>query len=175
MGRTTSSGYFQKLMNEVFSGLPQVFVYLDDIIIMSSSLEDRRKLLNLVFKRLEEHGLVVNTKKCVLAVNQLSFSGHIVSSEGVKPTTTNVQAIVDYKKPSTKKQLRQFLGMIQFYNRFIPNCAKILGSLYSLSSTENRASRISWTPVIDKCFARAKTEITEATILAHLIMKRTWS
>ena len=167
MGLATSSSYFQKLMNEVLSGLPQVFVYLDDIIIMSSSLEDHQRLLHLVFKRLEEHGLVVNTKKCVLAVNQLSFLGHIVSSEGVKPTTTNMQAIVDYEKPRTKKQLRRFLGMIQFYNRFIPNCAKILGPLYSLTSTENRASRISWTPETDKCFARAKTAITEATILAH--------
>ena len=69
MGLATSSGYFQKLMNEVLSGLPQVFVYLDDIIIMSSSLEDHQRLLNLVFKRLEEHGFVVNMKKCVLAVN----------------------------------------------------------------------------------------------------------
>ena len=57
--------------------------------------------------------------------------------------------------------------MIQFYNRFILNCAKILGSLYSLASTEDRASRISWTPETDKCFARAKTAITEAIILAH--------
>ena len=95
----TSSGYFQKLMNEVLSGLPQMFVYLVDIVIMSSSLKNYQRLLNLVFKRLEEHGLLVNTKKFVLAVNQLSFLGHIVSSQGVKPTTTNVQAIVDYKKP----------------------------------------------------------------------------
>ena len=62
MGLAISCGYFQKLVNEVPSGLPQVFVYLDDIIIMSSSLEDHQRLLNLVFKRLEERGLVVNTK-----------------------------------------------------------------------------------------------------------------
>ena len=90
------------------------------------------------------------------------------SSEGVKPTTTNVQVVVEYEKPRTKKQLRQFLGIIQFYNRFIPNCAKILGPLYSLTSTENRTSRISWTPETDKCFARAKTVIIyRRTILAH--------
>ena len=167
MGLATSSNYFQKLMNEVLSGLPQVFEYLDNIIIMSSSLEDHQRLLNLVFKQLEEHGLVVNTKKCVLAVNYLSFLGHIVSSEGIKPTTTNMQAIVEYEKPRTKKQLRQFLGIIQFYIRFIPNCAKILGPPYSLTSTKNQASCISWTPETDKCFARAKTAITEATILDH--------
>ena len=108
MGLATSNNYFQKLVNEVLCGLPQVFVHLDDIIIMSSSKEDHQRLLNLVFKKLEEHGLVVNTKKCVLAVNQFSFQGHVVSSEGVKPTTTNVQGIVDYEKPGTKKQLRRF-------------------------------------------------------------------
>ena len=73
MSLGTSSGYFQKLMNEFFSCFSQVFVYLDDIIIMSFSLENHQKLLNLVFKRLEEHGLVMNAKKCVLAVNQLFF------------------------------------------------------------------------------------------------------
>ena len=62
MGLATSGGYFQKLMNEVLSGLLQMFVYLDDIVIMSSSLEGYQRLLNLVFKRLEAHGLVVNTK-----------------------------------------------------------------------------------------------------------------
>ena len=57
--------------------------------------------------------------------------------------------------------------MIQFYSRFITNCAEILGPLYSSTSAENRASRISWIPEIHKCFARAKTAITKATILAH--------
>ena len=108
----------------------------------------------------------------------MSFLGHIVSSEGVKPTTTNVQAIVDYQKPRTKKQLRRFLGMIQFYNRFIPNFAKIFGPLYSLTSTENRASRISWTPDTDKCFARAILQLniegltaSKMNVLHHLAMQ----
>ena len=86
MGLATSSGYFQKLMNEVFSGLPTVFVHLDDIIIMSPDLNDHRKLLCLVFERLQQHGLVVNDAKCVFAAKQLSFLDHLVSAEGIKPT-----------------------------------------------------------------------------------------
>ena len=66
MGLATC-GYFQKLMNEVFSGLPTMFVYLDDITIMSPDLNDHRKLLGLVFERLQQHGLVVNDAKCVFA------------------------------------------------------------------------------------------------------------
>ena len=69
----TSSGYFQKLMNELLSGLPRVFVYLDDIIIMSSDLEDHRKMLTLIFERLQQHGLLVNDAKYVFAVKKLSF------------------------------------------------------------------------------------------------------
>ena len=86
MGLATSSGYFQKLMNEVFSGLPTVFVYLENIIIMSPDLNDHRKLLCLVFERLQQHGLVINDAKCVFAAKQLSFLGHLVSAEGIKPT-----------------------------------------------------------------------------------------
>ena len=104
MSLATFNGYFQKLMK--FFLVFRECLCLKDIIIMSSTLKDHWRLLNLVFKRLEEHGLIVNTKKCVLAVNQLSFLGHIVSSAGVKPTTTNVQVIVDYEKTRTKKQLR---------------------------------------------------------------------
>ena len=70
-----------------------MFVYLHDIIIMSPDLDDHRKLLSLVFKRLQQHGLVVDDTKCFFAVKQLSFLGHLVSAEGVKSTTKNVKAM----------------------------------------------------------------------------------
>ena len=167
MGLATSSGYFQKLMNEVLSGLPRVFVYLDDIIIMSPDLDDHRKLLSLVFERLKQHGLVVNDAKCVFAVKELSFLGHLVSAEGVKPTTKNVKAITDYVRPRTKRQLRRFLGMIQFYCRFIPDCAEILSPLYSLLSSGARMTHLLWSPETENCFLKAKQAVEKATVLAH--------
>ena len=61
---------------------------------MSPDLDDHRKLLSLVFERLQQHGLVVNDTKCVFAIKELSFLGHLVSAEGVQPTTKNVKAIL---------------------------------------------------------------------------------
>ena len=168
MGLATSSGCFQKLINEVLSGLLRVFVYLDDTIIMSPDLDDHRKLLSLVFERLQQHGLVVNDAKCVFAVKELSFLGHLVSAEGVKPTTKAVKAITDYVRPRTKRQLRRFLGMIQFYCRFIPDCAEILSPLYSLLSTGARMTHLLWSPETENCFLKAKQAMEKATVLAHL-------
>ena len=146
MGLATSSGYFKKLMNEVLSGFPRVFVCLDDIIIMSPDLNDYRKLLSLVFERLQQHDLIANDVKCVFAVKELSFLGHLVSAEGVKPTTKDVKAITEYVRPRTKRQLRRFLGMMQFYCRFIPDSAKIFSSLYLLLSTGARTTHLLWSP-----------------------------
>ena len=139
-------------MNEVLSGLPRVFAYLDDIIIMSPDLDDHRKLLSLVFERLQQHGLVVNDTKCVFAVKELSFLGHLVSAEGLKPMTNNVKAITDYVRPRTKRELRRFLGMIQFYCKFIPDCGEILSPPHSLLSTGARMTYLLWSPETENCF-----------------------
>ena len=71
MGLATSSNYFQALMHEVLSGIPRVFVYLDDIFVMSETEEEHRTLLHHVFERLRTHGLMVNPKKCVFGVDNL--------------------------------------------------------------------------------------------------------
>ena len=140
MGLATSSGYFQKLMNKVLSGLPQVFVYLEVTIIMSSSLEDHQRLLNLVFKRLKSMVSCKHKKMRIGCKPIILLETHSI----ICGSQTNVHQRAGHsllQETRTKKQLRRFLGMIQFYNRFIPNCAKILGPLYSLASTEPPVSR----------------------------------
>ena len=85
MGLSSSSCYYQRLINEVVSGLPQVYYYLDDLIIMSQSYDEHVQLLRQVFSRLCEHGLVVKESKCFFAVHSLSFLGYQVSPEGLAP------------------------------------------------------------------------------------------
>ena len=79
MGLATSSCYYQRLMNEVFAELTNVFAYLDDIIVMSQTKEQHAQLLDKLFERLKVHGLVVNETKCVFCVSSLIFLGHKVS------------------------------------------------------------------------------------------------
>ena len=96
MGLAFNSTYFQLQMNKVLSGLPHVFCYLDDVIVMSKTRLEHRQTLKAVFSRLREHGLVANAKKCNLGVQKLSFLGFHISSEGLKPLRSKVEAINNF-------------------------------------------------------------------------------
>ena len=167
MGLSSSSTYFQRLMNEVLAGIPQVFAYLDDIIVMSSNLEEHIRLLKLVFDRLRLHGLVVNQDKCVFAVSSLKFLGHRVSVEGLSPLEDKAQGIVEYAQPRTKRQLRRFVGMVQFYAKFIPRCAELLQPLYDVIARGPTHAPLNWTQEEEKCFQETKTALVRSVTLAY--------
>ena len=130
MSLATSSTYFQQLMNKALAGIPQVFCYLDDVIVMSYNPTDHERTLNQVFARLHDYSLVVNQDKCVFGVNSLSFLGFKVSEQGFSPLPTKVLAINDFPLPRTKRQLKSYLGMYQYYSKFVPNYAKFLQPLH---------------------------------------------
>ena len=97
-------------MNQVLEGIPEVFCYLDDVIIMSKAQSLHEKTLHRVFQRLKEHGLVVNGSKCILAVPSLSFLSFHVSSEGLSPLPHKVTAITGFSLPRTPLQLNHSLA-----------------------------------------------------------------
>ena len=134
MGLFSSSCYYQRLMNEVVSRLLQVYCYLDNLIIMSQSYEEHVQLLRQVFSRLCEHGLVVKESKCFFAVHSLSFLGYQVCPEGLAPLQSKVSAIKDYLLPRTKRQPKAYLGMYQFYARFVKVYAKLLQPLHDFAT-----------------------------------------
>ena len=101
-------------MNKPLVGIPQVFCYLDDVIVMSYNRTDHGRTLHQVFIRLRDHGLVVNQENCVLGVNSLSFLGFKVKSEqGFSPLPTKVSFINDFPLPRTKRQLKLYLYIYQ--------------------------------------------------------------
>jgi hypothetical protein len=99
------------------------FCYLDDILIGSTSTEEHLHHLRLVLQRLQEYGLVLNMEKCELARQEIAFH---ITAEGASPILKHVQAKQDFPAPQDKKQLQTFLGMVNFYRRFIPAAANIL-------------------------------------------------
>ena len=84
-----------------------------------------------MLQRLQQHGLLINVPKSVFGVPELDFLGHHVSSEDIRPLNQKVQAVLDFPQPPTHRKLREFLGLINFYHRFIPQCAAILKPLNS--------------------------------------------
>ncbi|GFY05000.1 hypothetical protein TNCV_561321 [Trichonephila clavipes] len=115
---------FMRFMHEVLRGLPFCFVYLDDILCYSENAEEHRSHLRTIFQRLSSYGLKLNISKCVFGVTELIFLGHLITPDGIKPLPDKVQAVLDYKQPETVGSLRKFLGLLNFYRRFLPRAAE---------------------------------------------------
>ncbi len=126
-GLRNAAQAFQRLMDQVCRGLEDfLFVYLDDILVASLNAKDHKRHLRLLFKRLADHGLVVNVAKCVFGVDSIDFLGHRVTAHGVEPLLNRVEAIRHFPQPQDARALSEFLGMVNFYHRFIPHAATSL-------------------------------------------------
>ena len=162
-GLRNAAQTFQRFMDEVCRDLEFVFVYIDDILVFSSAPDEHLDHLRQLFKRLELYGLVINPKKCELGRSQLSFLGHHISAHGTSPLSDRVQAIADFPQPADKKKLREFLGMINFYHRFIPHCAGKLHPLHKLLSS----TKYIWSTECQEAFQFCKSALAGATLLVH--------
>jgi hypothetical protein len=156
---------FQRLMDKLFCHLPFVFVYLNDILIASKDLAEHMRHLRQVFEILQSAGLQINPAKCTFSVSTLTFLGHNVSSFGISPMEKHVKALTDFPLPSDLKQLQRFLGLINFYRRFLPGIAGTLQPLTDL--LRGNPKSLVWTEVAAPAFSAAKAALAAATALVH--------
>ena len=131
-GLCNAPGTFQRLMEHVLRGLhwSTCLVYLDDIIIFSTTIEEHLSRLADVLTRLRQAGLKVKPSKCHLMKKSVHYLGHVVSSEGVETDPAKIQCIADWMTPSNAKELKQFLGLASYYRRFVRGFAKIASPLH---------------------------------------------
>ena len=169
MGLTNAGQTFQRFMNSLFQDLSFVFVYIDDILIFLSSIEEHRAHLRQVFERLQRNGLIINAAKCLFGQNRLRFLGHIVSDKGIAPVACKVDAINSFSTPQNAQSLRRFLGIVNFYRKFIPQCAKILAPLNSLLQgiPAGRNANLSWNEEASTAFEDIKVALSNATLLNY--------
>nr|VZI01334.1 unnamed protein product [Spirometra erinaceieuropaei] len=118
-----------------------------------------------VFDRLQQFGIVLNPSKCVLGVPSLEFLGHLVDSHGIRPLPSKVAAIRVFPPPTSKRQLQRFLGMVNFYRRFLPNCADTILPLTSLLSGSKRTFEL--TSAALTSFEQVKALLADANLLTH--------
>ncbi|UYV82733.1 hypothetical protein LAZ67_22000691 [Cordylochernes scorpioides] len=159
---------FQRFINEVLWGLDFVFPYLDYILVASKSEEEHKSHLRAVFSRLDQYRPRINQAKTVLNVNNIEFLGYWITPEGIRPTESKVQARVDYKKPETVQDLRRFLGMLNFYRRFLKNAAEDQAILndFLKGSKKNNKRPIPWTEEAEQKFIKCETELSKAALLS---------
>lgn len=156
-------------MHQVLHGLTFCFVYLDDILIASKDRDEHLFHIRQVFERLKNFGLVINQEKCIFLRNEIVFLGHLVNRQGILPNPDRIKIIDEYPLPTNVQQLKRFLGMLNFYRRFIPKAAheQILLNNFLKGYKKNSKVEIQWTSDSIKAFTRCKERLSNASILAH--------
>ena len=164
-GLHSAPATFQRLLDSVIGPAlePNVFVYLDDIVIVSRTFKEHLTLLADVFRRLREARLRLNPEKCYFCVNRLKYLGHVIDREGIRTDPDKVSAVEGWPEPQTVKQIRQFLGMASWYRRFIENFSTIAEPLTRLTK---KNARWKWGTEEYDAFNRLKNALVSAPVLA---------
>jgi hypothetical protein len=116
MGVKTSPAIFQRIMYVLLGDIPNIQVYLDDIIIMSDgTFEEHADIMKTVLERLQEANFRADLKNCYFGESKIDYLGYEITRDGIQPQPKKVEAILKLSPPKTKRQLRQFLGMINYY------------------------------------------------------------
>ena len=125
-GLTNAPARFMDLMQWVFQPYLDQFVviFIDDILVYSKSEEEHEKHLRIVLETLKEHKLYAKFSKCEFWLNQISFLGHIISEEGVKVDPAKVTDIVNWKKSTNVTEIRSFLGLAGYHQKFVKDFSK---------------------------------------------------
>jgi hypothetical protein len=152
-------------MNDIFREWLDDFVvvYIDDILIYSSSMEEHAEHLRKVFQRLRENKLYVKLEKCEFGVTEVDFLGHRITQDDLKMDDHKVKAILDWEPPRSVPALRSFLGLASYYRKFIKNFAKIGAPLTNL--LKKFAVTYDWDEACDKAFETLKGILVKAPVL----------
>ena len=151
-------------MDTVLQGIPGVCCYIDDILVSTSDEDSHLRILEQVFTRLTTHGFRLKLEKCEFLLKSIEYLGHVITKDGIEPVPSKVEAIVKAPPPANVQQLRSFLGLINYYGKFIPNLSTLLHPLNSLLQSNKKWC---WSTECSKAFQNAKKQLTSACVLTH--------
>lgn len=143
---------------------PNVFVYLDDIIVATETFDQHISLLRIIAERITDAGLTVSSEKSKFCAQQLKYLGYILDHQGVRPNPEKVSAMSDYPTPKSVKDVRRLLGLAGWYRRFIPHFASITAPISDL--LKKNKSKFSWTLEANEAFNKLKSILVSEPILS---------
>ena len=152
-------------MDGILRDLSFAFVYLDEILVASHSHQEHSQHLHQLFNLLSSNGMVINRDKCVFGASKLDFLGHRISAEGITLFLDRITALRDSRAPGDRTSLQRFLGMINYYHRFLPGIAAVLALLHSQAS--GKGQHIDWSEECQNVFNKVKEVLSEAVLLHH--------
>ena len=173
-GLMNAPATFQRLMTTIFGdmNLSELLIYLDDVIVFSSTLEEHITRLEHVFSRLRQHGLKLKPSKCNILRKEVKYLGHIVSEDGVATDPEKTDAVREWPVPKTKKDVRRFLGFTGYYRRFMKDYAKIAKPLFGLiggkkGTPKKPLTLFIWNEDCEKAFQHLRRLMVATPILAY--------
>ena len=152
-GISAAPAIFQRTMENLLQGIPRVCVYIDDVLVTGRTREEHLANLTEVLRRMSTAGMRLKRDKCQFMLPEVHYLGHTVSRKGIQPTQEKIRAIRDAPAPSNVHQLKSFLGLINFYAKFLPNLSTLLAPLHCLLQ-KNRSW--SWGADQQHAFKQAK-------------------
>jgi hypothetical protein len=169
-GLTNAPAVFMATMNDMLSDLPFCTVYLDDILIFSKSPKEHVSHVRQVLERLEQNQFLIKLSKCDFFKPQVKYLGHIVSADGIQPDPSKIKSVTEWPTPKTVHDIRSFLGMANYFRRYIQSFATITEPLVKLtrikcSKRQSSSTTITWNPECQNAFDTLKQKLTKAPVL----------
>ncbi|XP_028292970.1 uncharacterized protein K02A2.6-like [Gouania willdenowi] len=168
-GLCNAPSTFQRLMERMFGSqhCQSLLLYLDDVVVYSTSIDDHLQRLGAVLSRLQREGLKVKLSKCDFFKKEVKYLGHVISADGVSTDPDKITAVAGWPRPTTTTELRSFLGFASYYRRFVNGFAKMAGPLHQLIAEMQRVQgrskqqllAASWTGECEKSFNDLKATL----------------
>lgn len=180
-GLQNAPSTFQRLMTCCFGDLnfTHLLIYLDDLIIFSKTFDEHLERLQLVFDRLQQHGLKLKPSKRQLVRKEAQYLGHLVSAEGVQTDPEKISKVKDWVRPTNRKEVLQFLGFAGYYRRYVNGYSTLAAPLYRLTTGDPRKKKrggkkglapdppFLWTDDCERAFQTLKDRLTTAPVLGY--------
>ena len=161
---SSAPAIFQRIMETLLQGIPGVCVYLDDILIIGRTEEEHLEHLTETLRRLKEADMRLKPAKCQYLLPSVEYLGHTISKTGLQTADSKVDAIVNAPAPTNVTELRSFLGLVNYYGKFLPNLATLLSPLYALLQKRRPWK---WAAEQAKTFRDVKALLQSSRVLVH--------
>ncbi|XP_043236344.1 uncharacterized protein K02A2.6-like [Amphibalanus amphitrite] len=163
-GIKSAVAVFQREMENLLAGIPHTAIYLDDICVTGRTPAEHLANVREVLRRLAAAGLKINAEKTVWVADEVQYLGHRITAAGIRPSAEKVRAVSEAREPASLQELRAFLGLVQYYSRFLPRLSTVAAPMYEL---EKKDVKWAWGERQKVSFQETKDLLAVAPVLVH--------
>ena len=156
---------FQRMMDRLLDGMKDFAdAYIDDLVIFTDTWEEHLRCLRVILEKLRRVNLTVKRRKCQFGMGECSYLGHVIGGGKVRMEADKIEAVQQFQRPRTKKEVRAFLGLSGYYRKFIPNYASIAAPLTDLTK-KTGPNQVMWLAECEEAFTKLKAVLCSAPVL----------